>query len=523
MMRDPGLLPLVEVLEAEESDEGTEAALLVALELIKDESDMTTNGASVSRMHSDLLGYSKGTNIQRDLCLSGMLPVVIRYAASRYSLGVRRAVAQILKMIVEEDTTIHMLIACKGFLAFRDLVEADLDTFGELTPIGIEGIMNCLNVDNQRYRHDFCRRLTKIGLLDQIVAGMKWYHETPNKPLYEQNITALVGLLQVLAERSDSVIKTSVGSREVLEPCLAIMQEVPAAALELMTTALRDLSRDPSTHQPILRAGGISEMVRTLGLPTVSGTVRKDVVGAIYNLCVVSPQNQEAAAVAGVIPYLQSYIQSNVNYLKNMSIEIYSRLGATSNRTRNELWEHSGMQFYLNLIAQSNGARWLQIKMLNSMVEWLGEDQSRVEPVLLEPANVTILETLVTDWPLANIEQLVEPYFLAISASDQLNSALGKTRATLYLVQWLKNPLVRKPRVRLMILRILLAHSRFNRDQVLTASGADVQSVLFSIVVQDEAIIVQRQAQELMRSLGLQTGETLSAVSSEEPGQDSSG
>ena len=57
---------------------------------------------------------------------------------------------------------------------------------------------------------------------------------------------------------------------------------------------------------------------------------------------------QEQAAVAGIIPYLKSAIETR-SPVKTFALQIMCDLAHASDLTREQLWRHDGLDFFLDL------------------------------------------------------------------------------------------------------------------------------------------------------------------------------
>lgn len=72
----------------------------------------------------------------------------------------------------------------------------------------------------------------------------------------------------------------------------------------------------------------------------------------MYYLSTISPDRQEQAARAGLIPHLQRFIRIN-SQLKQFALPILFQLAKTSKKTRLELKKYNGVAFFLDLLEDS--------------------------------------------------------------------------------------------------------------------------------------------------------------------------
>lgn len=216
---------------------------------------------------------------------------------------------------------------------------------------------------------------------------------------------------------------------------------LPTAAREALFNCLRDLSRDPLTHEALTLAGALRVLVGELGRPATSVELARSVVSSVCDLCMVSAERQEAAAVAGLVPHLEVAIRSNDVNLSAVCISIYSGLGLAGPRSRAALAAASGVETYTQLLASSTTlARW-QARILSSLAEWLDVDAAHVEGRLASTAAVNHIVTCMGRLQLRHAEAMLEPYRALVATSRVVNRALGGRRTLIRLLtQWLSPP-----------------------------------------------------------------------------------
>lgn len=544
LIYDPGLLPILEVLESggNGSQRTVEAMLRVTLSLL-DESmaDETANGQfgdSTGPSHSSnadiAFGYPRVSNIRVDLCLAGFLPVVMRYCASCQPFQVRLLAARFLERMIELEKALHMLIACRGFSVFVDLLEPDIEQAGELSRIALGAIDRMLSLEKQRHKRDFCRRFAWSGLLDRIVDGisvsmghieqMRARDSEVNSKLQqtlEDHVTKLAFLLQTFGARADPSVKAKMIKQAVLHPMIRQIASryVPEAAVLSILCCVRDLSRDPQTHHALQQASAIGILVQYLSIDSKTGAntkARHFIISSLHNLCIVSPARQELAVKAGLLPHLQRYIRSQDINLRSLCIDMYSGLACAGPLIRTELSQHSGVDFYVDLLVLLSGpgtVRKWQARCLQSLSEWL-DDSSQIESVenrlLLEKNRVRVCQSLAMT-RIFDVEGVLEPYLKMVTTSDKVNAVFGASSELISsMVRWLEEMYVERerlasggPRGRLLLLRTLLAHARkWRGDSDVKGLIAALRLLLSEVVlVTDEAITVREQASLLLAAL----------------------
>ena len=78
--------------------------------------------------------------------------------------------------------------------------------------------------------------------------------------------------------------------------------------------------------------------------------MRNQILNTIFNLCRINPRRQEEAALAGVIPHLQRFASEPNSPLKQFALPILCDMVHAGKTTRQKLWQHDGLRFYLGLL-----------------------------------------------------------------------------------------------------------------------------------------------------------------------------
>lgn len=544
---EPGLLPIIEVLESEGDGNArvVEAMLRVTLSFLDDNTvgnPVAENDGKLSaRQSSDVLslGYPRVSNIREDLCLAGFLPVVMRFCHPSKSLLARLLSARFLHKMLQLERVLRMFIACRGFSVFVDLLEPDIVQAGELSMIALEGIDKLLTMDNQRHKRDFCRRFARCGLLDRIIDGISFNMECAKVLLCKEDsqahlkagsisnggcsannmldhVTKLASLLETFAARADSMVKVEITTPHVL---LKIVRQigdplVPQSAIQSILCCVRDLSRDPQTHEALQSAGTIEMLVRYLSEQHGGETSSEHfIISSLHNLCIVSPARQEAVARAGVVPYLQRIIVSKDMNVRSLCIDMYSGLACASSATRDELGKHHGVDFYVELMvllcAPGTVRKW-QARVLQSMSEWLEDEQQgvMVEKRLIAEENRRRFCEAMAQIRLNEVEGVLEPYYKMVTGSEAFNRVFGASKELVVaMVRWLEGMYGGRnsgsgPRSRLLLLRTLLAHARI-WDRALNRGVVSGLRVLLTeiVLVNEGAITVREQASSLLNAI----------------------
>lgn len=530
LIYDPGLLPIIEVLESggNDSTRVVEAMLRVTLCMLGDEDAQNGGDGSLSRSDGGVedapsFGYPRVSNIREDLCLAGFLPVVMRFCGRNESRTARLLSARFLQKMLDLERVLRMFVACRGFSVFVDMLEPDVEDMGELAHIALAGIDQLLAMDNQRHKRDFCRRFARHGLVDRIVDGIS--HNMRRVAILADgggnddlltHVTKLASLLQTFAARADLTVKARMTTNSVLHGMIAQIsnRSFPQAALQSILCCIRDLSRDPQTHGELQEARTIETLVQHLCTEERLETSSEHfIIPSLHNLCRVSPSRQEIAARAGIIPYLQRCIKAQDMNVQSLCIDMYSGLACAGHATRVELGKWHGVDFYVDLmvmLCEPGTVRKWNARVFQSVSEWLedGREGEGVEQGLMADRNrIRICESLA-QMRVGEVEGVLEPYLKMITVSENVNREFGSTEQLIVvMVRWLEGMYGHRvvasggPRGRLLLLRTLLAHARFWGDGVLNRGViSGLRVLLTEVVLIGEGAITVRELATLLLS-----------------------
>ena len=542
LIYDPGLLPIIEVLEGggNGNPRVVKSMLRVTLSLVDSEganSGIAAQSAdkqdlpSVSASEIASFGYPRVSNIREDMCLAGFLPVVMRYCKRTEPFEVRLLAARFLEKMLEFERALHMFIACRGFSVFVEELEPDIIKAGELSRIALGGIDRMLSMENQRHKRDFCRRFASSGLLERIVEGicynMDYLQDASNRRAardgdaeneVRSHVTKLAKLLQTFAARADPMVKAKMITQSVLHPMIRQITNrlTPQAGVTSILCCVRDLSRDPQTHFALQDASAIEKLVNYLSADmAMAGTNPQHyIISSLHNLCIVSQARQEAAAKAGLVPHLQRFIISKDIIVRSLCIDIYSGLACAGHPTRVELSKHRGVEFYVDLLVMLSvpgTVRKWQARVLQSVFEWLDDptQSEMVENRLVLEKNRSRVCCSLARMRILDVEGVLEPYLRMITVSERVNRVYGASQElVLALVRWLEGMYNESnratPRMKLLLLRTLLVHARMWTKESGNWGIIEAMKLLLTdvILVGDEAITVQDQASLLLSALG---------------------
>mmetsp|Transcript_34190 Transcript_34190/g.133873 ORF Transcript_34190/g.133873 Transcript_34190/m.133873 type:complete len:539 (-) Transcript_34190:4045-5661(-) len=392
----PGLLPILENLEDPLNEKVLESVLLLLNGLMEEEQEARdVTFQMLHRSATFLTGYrdATATNLPKAgtlielLCLSGLVPVIIPLCDSVHLDTVRLSAGRFLQQMTLDKSTVRTLCACRASSGFISLLETDLesDAHMEMVQIGISGIKAILmNAD----RAFFTRRMCHEGALSRLAACISWISRKGAEEEYQSIRFEAAEVIQIFAKRPDPLVKKYLSDEKVLEALVETLDalKIPdlEPSLELFLSAILDLARDPLSHVPLQNANVIPRLVGILDTyhdsyanHTCSALVPKmmtEVISTLSLICRVSSKRQELACVAGVIPHLQWFIR-NSGLLKAWSLDLYAGLAMVSPRTREELWKHDGLDFYVEILGSPTTLNMYIVKILQSLLEWLENEK----------------------------------------------------------------------------------------------------------------------------------------------------
>mmetsp|Transcript_268 Transcript_268/g.272 ORF Transcript_268/g.272 Transcript_268/m.272 type:complete len:971 (-) Transcript_268:1297-4209(-) len=521
----PGLLPILENLEDPLNEKVLESVLLLLNGLMEEENearDVTFQMLHRSATFLPGLGDSSATNLPKAgnlvelLCLSGLVPVIIPLCDRVHLDTVRLSAGRFLQQMTLDKSSVRTLCACRASSGFISLLDTDMesDAHMEMVQIGISGIKSILmNAD----RAFFTRRMCHEGALGRLAACISWISRKGAEEEYQSIRFEAAEVIQIFAKRPDPLVKKYLSDEEVLGTLVEALDAVKIPdlepSLELFLSSILDLARDPLSHTPLQNADVIPRLVGILDTyhesyanHTCSALVPKmmtEVISTLSLICRVSSKRQELACVAGVIPHLQWFIR-NSGLLKAWSLDLYAGLAMVSSRTREELWKHDGLDFYVEILESPTTLNMYIVKILQSLLEWLENEKERVEKELLR--SVTERPDRTTDPKSLFLKRIMPQSNLAITAgldamleslvnivqfSEVASRIIVDERLLRLMVSYIGS---KTPRLQILMLRLIRISLDNGNLTPTLSTEVEMTSVLEDLVEQQHAITVTEQA-----------------------------
>jgi len=296
---------------------------------------------------------------------------------------------------------------------------------------------------------------------------------------------------------ADSVVKTTMSQVEVLSVLFDTLDKLRPDDVVKILKSIKQLSMDHNTLVNIQRAGGIRRLVKILGVRQGQFVteMHNQVLGTMYHLCRLDPDRQYQAAVEGIVPHLQ-YIIASQSPLKQFTLPLICDL-AHVKKARPELWQHKGVEFYLDLLEEE----YWQVNALDSLSVWLADETKRVEEIMIQPFQIGKIVSAFESAKHAAFVNLMEPILRTLAASPVINRALSTSAFVPKLLDRLQHP---NPQVRVNLLKALTSLYEYNPNP--KKMIAEYQ--LFPIVkrlTEDKTVLVRNLASKLLVAFNANT------------------
>ena len=134
--------------------------------------------------------------------------------------------------------------------------------------------------------------------------------------------------------------------------------------IEYLLKSIKNFTMEPTALNDLESIGTIGILINILS-KSMNSNYKNHILPSLYNLCRIEIRRLDLAAKEGIIPHLQLIINEN-SYLKQFALPILFDIVRASNTSRDELWKHNGVEFYINLLNE----KYWQTFALNSLTYW---------------------------------------------------------------------------------------------------------------------------------------------------------
>ncbi|KAK7951788.1 Cytokinesis protein sepH [Apiospora aurea] len=429
--------------------------------------------------------------LQENICFVGGIPIITKFAARQYSNEIRLEAAAFVRQMYQTSTlTLQMFVSAGGLNVLVEFLDEDYDSARDLVLIGVNGIWNVFELQGPTPKNDFCRIFSRSKILDPLALVL---HRVLDEDEGDELIEAIEGRIVnifYLFSQAENYVKEMVADRQVLKSILKDLHRMTPAHQITMLKFIKNLSMLSTTLETLHSADAIDLLIDLL-----SGTMKKShrhfreisnqVLNTLFNLCRLSKDRQEYAAVNGIVPLLLKIMKTD-RPPKEFVLPILCDMAHSGSKGRRFLWQNKGLDFYVSLLAD----QYWQVTALDAIFVWLQEETAKVEGHLI---NGSFTKEIISCFTNAKINafdpNLLEPLLKLLRLSPSLSSISWATK---------------KAVVRLNLLRLVrnildtreTDYFSSSRDKCLTSLLEDIQT----LADKDSAVLVRNLASELVRS-----------------------
>ncbi|KND88431.1 Cytokinesis protein sepH [Tolypocladium ophioglossoides CBS 100239] len=446
--------------------------------------------------------------IQENLCFVGGIPIITKFAARQYSDEIRLEAAAFVRQMYQTSTlTLQMFVSAGGLNVLVEFLDEDYDSARDLVLIGVNGIWNVFELQGPTPKNDFCRIFSRSKIQYPLALVLHRVLDEEGEDELEELIEGRIVNIFYLFSQAENYVKEVVADRQVLKSVLKDLRRMTPVHQVTMLKFIKNLSMLSTTIESLHSADAIEFLIDLL-----SYSMKKDqkhfreisnqVLNTMFNLCRLSKERQEDAAVGGVIPLLLRIMKTE-RPPKEFALPILCDMAHSGSKGRRYLWQNKGLDFYVSLLTD----QYWQVTALDAILVWLQEETANVESHLVD-GNFTraIVSCFSTNKLNAFDSNLLEPLLKLLRLSPSVAASLAKPEMFAGIAQRLGH---KKAVVRLNLLRLVRTimdacePGLGSGDGSRTLNSAQVRSLMDSIQTlaeTDSAVLVRNLASELLRS-----------------------
>lgn len=446
--------------------------------------------------------------IQENLCFVGGIPIVTKFAARQYSNEIRlEAAAFVRQMYQTSMLTLQMFVSAGGLNVLVEFLDEDYDSARDLVLIGVNGIWNVFELQGPTPKNDFCRIFSRSKILYPLAIVLHRVLDEEGEDELDELIEGRIVNIFHLFSQAENYVKEVVADRQVLKIVLKGLRRMTPVHQITMLKFIKNLSMLSTTIETLHSADAIEFLINLLGCGMKRGQTHfremsNQVLNTLFNLCRLSKERQEHAAVGGIIPLLLSIMKTD-RPPKEFALPILCDMAHSGSKGRRYLWQNKGLDFYVSLLTD----QYWQVTALDAILVWLQEETANVESHLVD-GNFTwaIVGCFGTNRLNAFDSNLLEPLLKLLRLSPSLAASLARPEMFAGIAQRLGH---KKAVVRLNLLRLVRTIMDTcepagvgSGDGSQTLNSEQVRSLMNSIQAlaeTDSAVLVRNLASELLR------------------------
>ncbi|QYS97640.1 Protein kinase [Trichoderma simmonsii] len=447
--------------------------------------------------------------IQENLCFVGGIPIITKFAARQYSNEIRLEAAAFVRQMYQTSTlTLQMFVSAGGLNVLVEFLDEDYDSSRDLVLIGVNGIWNVFELQGPTPKNDFCRIFSRSKILYPLALVLHRVLDEEGEDELSELIEGRIVNIFYLFSQAENYVKEVVADRQVLKSVLKDLRRMTPAHQITMLRFIKNLSMLSTTIESLHSADAIDFLIDLLSYSMKKNhqhlrEISNQVLNTMFNLCRLSKERQEDAAVGGIIPLLLRIMKTD-RPPKEFALPILCDMAHSGSKGRRYLWQNKGLDFYVSLLSD----QYWQVTALDAILVWLQEETANVESHLMDNNfSRAIVSCFGTNRLNAFDFNLLEPLLKLLRLSPGLTASLAKPEMFAGITQRLGH---KKAVVRLNLLRLVRAIMDVCDPSVLgsgdgarTLNSAQMRSLMDSIQLlaeKDSAVLVRNLASELIKA-----------------------
>ncbi|RSL48100.1 hypothetical protein CEP53_009666 [Fusarium sp. AF-6] len=445
--------------------------------------------------------------IQENLCFVGGIPIITKFAARQYSDEIRLEAAAFVRQMYQTSTlTLQMFVSAGGLNVLVEFLDEDYDVTRDLVLIGVNGIWNVFELQGPTPKNDFCRIFSRSKILYPLALVLHRVLDEGEDELGELIEGRIVNIFYLFSQ-AENYVKEVVADRQVLKSVLKDLRRMTPIHQITMLKFIKNLSMLSTTIESLHSADAIEFLIDLLSYSMKKGQthfreISNQVLNTLFNLCRLSKERQEDAAVGGIIPLLLRIMQTD-RPPKEFALPILCDMAHSGSKGRRYLWQNKGLDFYVSLLTD----QYWQVTALDAILIWLQEETANVESHLVEGSFTrAIVSCFSTNKLNAFDSNLLEPLLKLLRLSPSVAASLAKPEMFAGIAQRLGH---KKAVVRLNLLRLVRTivdacePGLGSGDGTRSLNSSQVRSLMAAIQTlseKDSAVLVRNLASELVKS-----------------------
>ncbi|KAG5975868.1 hypothetical protein E4U55_007544 [Claviceps digitariae] len=446
--------------------------------------------------------------IQENLCFVGGIPIITKFAARQYSDEIRIEAAAFVRQMYQTSTlTLQMFVSAGGLNVLVEFLDEDYDNARDLVLIGVNGIWNVFELQGPTPKNDFCRIFSRSKILYPLALVLHRVLDEEGEDELGELIEGRIVNIFYLFSQAENYVKEVVADRQVLKSVLKDLRRMTPLHQVTMLKFIKNLSMLSTTVESLHSADAIEFLIDLLSYSMKRAQkhfreICNQVLTTLFNLCRLSKERQEDAAVGGIIPLLLRIMQTD-RPPKEFALPILCDMAHSGSKGRRYLWQNKGLDFYVSLLTD----QYWQVTALDAILVWFQEETANVENHLID-GNFThaIVSCFGTNKLNAFDSNLLEPLLKLLRLSPSIAASLAKPEMFAGIAQRLGH---KKPVVRLNLLRLVriimdaCEPGLGGGDGSRTLNSTQVRSLMDAIQTlaeKDSAVLVRNLAAELVKS-----------------------